>query len=241
MQLWQACRFRSRILVAGLVLALAAAGCGGAGRESPGAPSAPGARTGPAPGSRGPGGSEQGPAREGSPAPGPSPGAPPAEPGTGVDGQGGRRPEAGGKPPAGTQDPAGQTPAPAPAGPVPFETLEKGYYSGLTDRAAVLVTDRAGWERLWQRHASPRVPAPRLPEIDFGAHSVIAVSLGEKSTGGYAVEVVGVERAGERLIVSVRTRSPAPGAAVTAAFSQPYHFVRIPRQKEPVRLDVRWE
>lgn len=131
--------------------------------------------------------------------------------------------------------------SPGPRGPVPFQTLEKGYYSGLTDRAAVLVTDAGSWAELWQRHVSPRVPAPPPPEIDFHAYSVIAVSLGEKSSGGYAVEVVGVERLGDRLILSVRTRSPAPGAAVTAALSQPYHLVRIPRQEGPVRLEVNWE
>lgn len=195
---------------------------------SPGGPGAPGAR--------GPGESATGPG----PAP-PGTATPPAEPGTPPgSGTTGGGPSGGGDPSAPGAHPAEPVP-PEPRGPVPFETLEKGYYSGLTDRSAVLVTDAESWAKLWQRHVSPQVPAPPAPDIDFDAYAVIAVSLGEKSSGGYTVEVVGVERIGDRLVLSVRTRSPARGAAVTAALSQPYHLVRIPRQEGPIRLDVKWE
>lgn len=217
---------------AALVIALVLGACGrpaADGTPPSGGGSPPAANPG-APETPGTGGSVgQGPA----PAPGvPTvPEQPERPPATG---------RAGGEPSGPVERPA--EPAPSePRRPVPFETLEKGHYSGLTDRAAVLVTDAQSWAELWRRHVSPRVPAPPPPEIDFDAHSVIAVSLGEKSSGGYAVEVVGVERAGDRLVLSVRVRSPAPGAAVTAALSQPYHLVRIPRQKEPVRLEVNWE
>lgn len=115
------------------------------------------------------------------------------------------------------------------AGPVPFQTLAQGHTSGYAQAGARIITTAAEWQAFWRQHAAVLVPAPAPPAVDFSREAVLVVSLGEKRTGGYSVEVTGVRREGDRLVVRAKVRAPGPGAIVTMALTQPYHMVRIPR------------
>jgi hypothetical protein len=133
--------------------------------------------------------------------------------------------------------------APAPPGNqvLSFNTLQRGAYSGVTERKVVLVTDEAAWKSNWQQISARQVPAPDAPALDFAGQSVIVASLGEKNTGGYSVEVTGVELVGGKLKVTVRETKPGPGTFVTQALTQPYHVVRIPKVPAGTTVEVVWQ
>jgi hypothetical protein len=122
-----------------------------------------------------------------------------------------------------------------------FNTLQRGAYSGVTERKVVLVTDEAAWKSNWQQISARQVPAPDAPALDFAGQSVIVASLGEKNTGGYSVEVTGVELMGGKLKVTVRETKPGPGTFVTQALTQPYHVVRIPKVPAGTTVEVVWQ
>lgn len=64
----------------------------------------------------------------------------------------------------------------------------------------------------------------------------IVVFLGERRTGGYAVEITGVEKQPVGLIVSTRETSPPPGAMVTQALTQPWALALVPASDQPVKV-----
>ncbi|MFZ5815158.1 MAG: protease complex subunit PrcB family protein [Bacillota bacterium] len=121
-----------------------------------------------------------------------------------------------------------------------FQTLARGYHSGITAREAVLITDRAAWESHWRRHAAIFMPPPPPPPVDFAEGAVVSVHLGERRSGGYGVAITGVRLEGGRLVVTAVESRPEPGAVVTMALTQPYQMVRIPRVKPGTRLQVEW-
>jgi|GEM_PF-5393851 len=121
-----------------------------------------------------------------------------------------------------------------------FTTLQKGSYSGVTERKAVLIADPGTWSTQWQAHSAHVVPVPAAPAIDFSQYSVLAVYMGEKNTGGYAVEVAGVQLADGKLVVTVRQQSPGPGGITTQALTQPFHLIRIPKVPAGTAVEVRW-
>lgn len=127
-----------------------------------------------------------------------------------------------------------------PASALEFVTLARGSHSGITAPTAVLITDQKSWEAHWKRHASIFVPPPPPPPVDFGAASVVALHLGERRTGGYAVNVTAVKRADGALTVTARESRPAPGAAVTMALTQPYHIIRLDRVRPGTQLNIEW-
>lgn len=139
----------------------------------------------------------------------------------------------GGAGPKGPAAPALQT--------VSFTTLLKGAYSGITDRQAVLITDEAAWQAHWRRHASRQVPVPPAPPFDFSQGSILAVYMGERNSGGNAVEVTGVSQDGDTLWVTVRQTTPGPGAITTQALTQPFHIVKIPRVPAGTKVEVTWQ
>ncbi|HYF90798.1 MAG TPA: protease complex subunit PrcB family protein [Symbiobacteriaceae bacterium] len=141
--------------------------------------------------------------------------------------------------------PAPATPAAAPDAPPPvqalaFSTLQKGAYSGVAERKAVLLTDEAGWKANWAQASARQVPGTEAPVLDFSQQSVVAVYMGEQRTGGYAIEITGVELTNGTLRVTVKQTRPGPGTIVTQALTQPFHMVRIPKVPEGTKLEVNW-
>ena len=70
---------------------------------------------------------------------------------------------------------------------------------------------------------------PRLLDDAQGAIMVVGVFMGQRETGGYQIEIIGVERTASVLRVLYVTREPEAGAILTQALTQPFHLVRLAR------------
>jgi len=116
-------------------------------------------------------------------------------------------------------------------------SLAKGQHSDRTKQGAVVARDADSFTRLWNGLQAGGQPG-RAPAVDFKQEMVIAVFLGQKPTGGYAVEVTGVRQKGKRLVVEARVRQPDPGGFVTQALTQPYELVAVKRSNLPVSLNL---
>lgn len=109
-------------------------------------------------------------------------------------------------------------------------TLRDFGRAGCAKPGAACVLNEAAWQRLL-----PALYGP-LPRgaVDWEREAVIGVFLGMKPSGGYAVAIEGVRRAGgQRLEVTVRVREPGPGEFVTMVTTFPGHLVRIDRNELP--------
>jgi hypothetical protein len=83
----------------------------------------------------------------------------------------------------------------------------------------------------WRAFCRPNAPGAEdaLRDFDWSAHMLIAVSLGSRPTGGYAVEIDSVEQDGERWIVHARETRPAPGSLQTQMVTSPFDCVATRR------------
>ena len=122
--------------------------------------------------------------------------------------------------------------AAAPRETVPFATVARGPLSHVeTARESVARTD-AEWTALWKAHA-PSAPKPR---VDMAGRTVVAVFLGLRPSGGYAAEIVGIDRQADALVVTWRERRPGPDDVASAVLTQPFHVVSVERFSGPVRF-----
>jgi len=110
---------------------------------------------------------------------------------------------------------------------VMFHTIGKGSRSGVRERLQAVARSQGEWQKLWQRHTSAETNPSPPPAIDFNKEFVGAIFLGEKRTGGFAVEIVKAERNGGELVINYKEMNPALGAMITQALTQPFHIVRI--------------
>jgi hypothetical protein len=110
---------------------------------------------------------------------------------------------------------------------LPIDTIAKGYGSGVREPLQVVIRNQAEWNAFWQRHsATDTNPAP-APIVDFDREMVVGIFLGEKSTGGYEVEIVRAEQSDAAIYFYYREKSPPPGGMVTQALTQPFHLVKV--------------
>ncbi len=109
-------------------------------------------------------------------------------------------------------------------------TLDRGTMSGIDNPAQQVVRTAAEWQALWARHES----AKPLPPVDFSKEMVVAVLLGMRPSGGWDVEVVGVEPGADGLRVKYAVRRPGPDDVAAAVITSPYHFVKVPKAEGKV-------
>jgi hypothetical protein len=75
-----------------------------------------------------------------------------------------------------------------------------------------------------------------LPRIDFSRREAILVAAGPRSSTGYELRVLSVREKGDRIIVTVRERTPSLGEPVTAKVTYPFRLLSVPRSDKHLRL-----
>jgi hypothetical protein len=110
------------------------------------------------------------------------------------------------------------------------EILEwSGGQSSRAEFSVVVARGEAEWQALWAALSqSPPVA------LDSENQIAIAVFLGMRRTGGFAVEIAAVEDGPVFYTIDVKEKKPAPGAMVTQALTTPYVVRILPLSDRPV-------
>jgi hypothetical protein len=123
----------------------------------------------------------------------------------------------------------------------PFDILVEGD-SGSTypTRQEVIKTDQ-DWRRYWREiHAHlPAIP-PLLP-VDFSSSQVIALSEGQKPTGGYNLKITTITSTTKGTIVDVAESIPTVTCTVTQSPTNRYFVVRTAKLPPPVVFRITTE
>lgn len=113
-----------------------------------------------------------------------------------------------------------------------FVGLEQGVFSDITQPGAEAARDLTAWTALWARHA-PRAPRPT---VDFTRKAVVGVFDGQRPTGGFDIEIVGLTRIGPVIHLDVKRTSPT--GVGSAVLTWPYHLVEIDLGGQPADFQV---
>jgi hypothetical protein len=111
----------------------------------------------------------------------------------------------------------------------------KGFNAAQEAPQRMVIRDQKNWEKVWTAMTGNIMPQQAVPKMDFTKTEILAVFMGRKMTGGYAVRIVSIEEK-DKLIVTVRESSPPPGGMVTMALTSPYHVVLIPKTGKDVKF-----
>ena len=106
-----------------------------------------------------------------------------------------------------------------------------GQSAGVREKLCVVVRSQQEWGVLWIKHTGGKTAG--RPAVDFTKEMVVAVFLGERSQGGYKVEVKLMADPIEpktRIVVFYREVPPAGNSFNIQMLSQPFVMVKIPRK-----------
>ena len=118
------------------------------------------------------------------------------------------------------------------AAPMKFTTIDRGQQSNVDDLRQVTIRSAAEWTALWKQHAGER---PR-PAVNFTTSMVVGVFLGSRPSGGFDVEITGIEKEGTDLVVTWRERPPDRGAILSQVLTMPCHLVSTEKHAGPVKF-----
>jgi hypothetical protein len=119
------------------------------------------------------------------------------------------------------ESPAPESPSPMSAtGGLEVRRIGQWAHSGIADSRRMVIQDQEAWTAFWTE-----LGVGERPEVDFKRNVVIAVAMGQRSSGGYDIAVQGVSGAAGELTVDVVETSPAPTCATTMALTQPVDVV----------------
>ena len=110
---------------------------------------------------------------------------------------------------------------------VPILKEWKGFNSGETSKQRLAIRTAQAWKAVWEKTYRNVSSPPEVPKVDFTKDMILAVFMGQKSTGGHSVQIVKVSKTDKGLKTHVREISPKPVDIVTQALTSPFHLVII--------------
>ena len=113
----------------------------------------------------------------------------------------------------------------------------KGFNSRITTQTTTLIDNQNDWVQYYSKLTGQ--PPQSAPNVEFMKYKIIAITLGQRPTGGYSLTVTKVGRSGiQSAAVEAVEKTPQRGTAVAQMLSSPYAMVLVPRQVMSVRLTI---
>ena len=108
-----------------------------------------------------------------------------------------------------------------------FEALSESQYQGREEEAFEVINDDTSLKALYQS-----INNEDIPKIDFAKQRVVAVFLGQRNSGGYAIKIKNVTEKDNKVYIEVEKINPQPGQNATMAITNPYSIAKINSTKE---------
>lgn len=104
-----------------------------------------------------------------------------------------------------------------------WEILSEGSMGGHDTESITVIKTQQELDRLY----SELNLAGSTPKVDFNTKNVVALYMGQRNTGGYAITIEDVIVKGDTAIVVPKHIRPAPDGMVTMAITNPYCIAAI--------------
>lgn len=108
---------------------------------------------------------------------------------------------------------------------ISYQVLTESSYQGKKQESFEVIDNHNDLNKLYAT-----INDELVPKIDFAKSRVIALFMGEKNTGGYAIGIEEIRAEGNKIIVKVK--KSYPDGMATMAFSQPYMIAKIDTTKK---------
>lgn len=131
----------------------------------------------------------------------------------------------------------GATPDTKPTEEVSFSVLSAGAAAvEMHEQKNYRVLDEEHFVEVWKLAYGTEAP---MPNVDFDTHEVLAVFDGERTSGGYKVEVERILDLGTVREVRIVRTAPGTSCITTQALTSPFQMVVVPKTDNRIdRKDV---
>lgn len=115
---------------------------------------------------------------------------------------------------------------------ITHEVLLQGSNGGYTTPKKMIIKNQKELQSVYTQINLTRKPGYRVPKVNFKEEMVIALFIGEKSSGGYAISISKIEDLETEVHAFIKETQPEGMA--TMAITQPFYFCKIPRTEKQI-------
>ena len=119
---------------------------------------------------------------------------------------------------------------------ITFEILAQNSNGGKTDSEFMVIKDKKALNEIYGLISKGRFPKLEIPLINFEQETVVALFLGEKTSGGYSISVEQIMNINDKVIVTYKIGFPKKGEMVTTVMTQPYCIIKMPKTLKEVEF-----
>ena len=112
-----------------------------------------------------------------------------------------------------------------------YEVVFKSQIGGKKEKSTQVIKNYEDFNTLITALNIGEESFGKLLEIDLEKHDLVACFLGEKNTGGYDIEIADVLFTDTTAQIILKEITPEKKELVTDAFTSPYLFVLVPKNK----------
>lgn len=112
-----------------------------------------------------------------------------------------------------------------------YEVVFKSQIGGKKEKSSQVIKNYEEFNALITSLNIGEESFGKLLAIDLEKHDLVACFLGEKTTGGYDIEVADVLFTDTTAQIILKEITPEKNQLVTDAFTSPYLFVLVPKNK----------
>ncbi|WP_296145764.1 protease complex subunit PrcB family protein [uncultured Flavobacterium sp.] len=116
-----------------------------------------------------------------------------------------------------------------PSGSALYEVLSKSAYQGKEEKSFEIIKDKAALVKLYEG-----IHDTEIPKVDFSKARIVALFLGQRSSGGYEINIKNVEEKDNKIYITIEEVSPNAGDMATMAITNPFIVAKINSTKEIV-------
>ncbi|HWP31591.1 MAG TPA: protease complex subunit PrcB family protein [Fimbriimonadales bacterium] len=123
---------------------------------------------------------------------------------------------------------------------IPFSVYMSGEYCAIEKPSTRIITTQDAFEKYWHELYRNHEPIPEVPKnINWSKEMLIAIHLGTRRSGGYAVKVVSVLRKSrDEIIVYYAEKKPRKDEIVTMALTQPFTVIKTPILSGKIKFEL---
>lgn len=112
-----------------------------------------------------------------------------------------------------------------------YQVVYKSQIGGKKEKSNLIIKNYEDFNALISELNIGEEEFEKLLSIDLEKHDLLVCFLGEKSTGGYDIDIDKVKFSTNTSEVSLKEIVPEKNAMVTTVLTSPYVFVTLPKNK----------
>jgi uncharacterized membrane protein len=124
----------------------------------------------------------------------------------------------------------------------PWREVASGSQSNIQESTRQVIQTEEEWLKWWEKHNTVEMgidgkTAPMSPPVvDFEKETVLAATLGKRSTGGHTIRFTDIRRQDDLVTATLQIKSPGSDDLVTMALTSPFAFIAIPKHEGRVKF-----